>query len=105
MTPVEPGRNATGTNTVDNTDAMPTSAPVISCIERCVAATGDNPSSLMSRPTCSTTTMASSTTSPMANTAANNVSTLIENPAVQTTAKVPSSTTGTAMVGISVARR
>ena len=41
----------------------------------------------------------------MASTMPNMVSVLIENPAAASTAKVPKSTTGTAMVGISVARK
>ena len=58
----------------------------------------------MIRSTFSTTTMASSTSRPMASTMANMVSMLMENPNSPSTAKVPRSTTGTAMVGISVAR-
>jgi len=58
----------------------------------------------MMRSTFSTTTMASSTSSPMANTMANMVSMLIEKPNAPSRAKVPSKTTGTAIVGIRVAR-
>ena len=58
----------------------------------------------MIRSTFSTTTMASSTSRPMASTMANMVSMLMENPKSPSTAKVPRITTGTAMVGISVAR-
>ncbi|MNV84449.1 hypothetical protein D3C71_1783230 [compost metagenome] len=49
--------------------------------------------------------MASSTSSPMASTMANMVRVLILNPQAERMAKVPISTTGTAMVGISVARK
>ena len=58
----------------------------------------------MTRSTFSTTTMASSTSRPMARTIANIVSMLMENPKARMTAKVPSKTTGTAMVGMRVAR-
>ncbi len=58
----------------------------------------------MIRSTFSTTTMASSTSRPMASTMANMVSMLMEKPKSPRTPKVPRSTTGTAMVGIRVAR-
>ena len=69
-----------------------------------VASRGESPSSLMIRSTFSTTTMASSTKRPMASTMANMVSMLMEKPNSPNTAKVPRITTGTAMVGINVAR-
>ena len=97
--------NARGTNTAESTSAMPTSAPVISDIDLRVASSGDRPSSLMMRSTFSTTTMASSTSRPIASTIANMVSMLTEKPSTASTPKVPSSTTGTAIVGISVARK
>ena len=78
MTPVEPPKKAMGRNTAASTSAMPTSAPVISSIDRIVASFGANPSSLMIRSTFSTTTMASSTSRPIASTMANMVSVLIE---------------------------
>src|SRR3546814_14458896 len=59
----------------------------------------------MMRSTFSTTTMASSTSRPIASTIANMVRMLIVKPAASSTAKVPSSTTGTASVGTSVARK
>ena len=49
--------------------------------------------------------MASSTSRPIASTLANIVSMLIEKPSTYSTPNVPSSTTGTAMVGIRVARK
>ena len=49
--------------------------------------------------------MASSTSRPIASTMPNMVSVLIEKPNAASTPKVPSSTTGTAIVGISVARK
>ena len=79
MTPTEPPKNAIGTNTADSTVAMPISAPVISSIDlRGRLACGDSPSSCMTRSTFSTTTMASSTSRPIASTMANMVSVLIE---------------------------
>ncbi len=105
MTPVEPPKNAIGMNTAASTSAMPTSAPVICPIDLRVASFGERPSSLISRSTFSTTTIASSTSSPMASTTPNSVSTLMENPNASITAKVPSNTTGTAIAGINVARR
>jgi hypothetical protein len=67
-----------GTNTAARTSAMPIRAPVISFIDLRVASTGDNPSSLITRSTFSTTTMASSTSRPIASTRPNMVRVLIE---------------------------
>ncbi|OQA08412.1 MAG: hypothetical protein BWY67_01519 [Bacteroidetes bacterium ADurb.Bin397] len=69
-----------------------------------VASFGGKPSSCIILSTFSITTIASSTSNPIASTMANMVSILIDMPANLKTAKVPSSTTGTAIVGISVAR-
>ena len=104
MTPVEPPKNAIGTNTAASTRPMPISAPVIWSIDFRVASFGGRPSSVITRSTFSTTTIASSTRRPIASTTPNMVSVLIEKPSAAITPKVPSSTTGTAMVGISVAR-
>src|SRR5690606_19375703 len=52
--------------------------------------------------TASTTTMASSTTIPIANTRANKVTRLIDNPKNWITKNAPTSDTGTANIGISV---
>jgi len=49
--------------------------------------------------------MASSTSRPMASTMPKSVSTLIEYPKAASTPKVPSSTTGTVMAGMTVARQ
>ena len=103
MAPEEPGKNAIGTNTADRTSAIPISAPVICVIDFRVASLGDNPSSAIILSTFSTTTMASSTSKPIASTMANIVSTLIEKPKIDNIAKVPNKTTGTAIVGINVA--
>ncbi len=64
-----------------------------------VASRGGRPSSLITRSTFSTTTMASSTSRPIASTMANMVRVLILKPQAERMAKVPISTTGTAMVG------
>ncbi len=105
MAPVEPPKNAIGTNTAESTKAIPTSAPVIWVIDLRVASSGERSSSLISRSTFSTTTIASSTSRPMASTIPNMVRVLMEKPNAAITPKVPSSTTGTAMVGIRVARK
>ena len=75
---MEPPKNAMGMNTADSVSAMPTRAGVISAIDLRVASLGDRPSSLITRSTFSTTTMASSTSRPMASTMPNMVSVLIE---------------------------
>src|SRR3546814_8212927 len=69
---------AIGTNTADSTTPMPTRAPVIWSIDLRVASSGDSPSSDMMRSTFSTTTMASSTSRPIASTIANMVSMFTE---------------------------
>ena len=78
MTPVEPPKKAIGMNTAESTSAMPTSAPVISCIDSRVASRASSPRSVIRRSTFSTTTIASSTKRPMASTMPNMVSVLIE---------------------------
>ncbi|MCY1366710.1 hypothetical protein D9M69_536150 [compost metagenome] len=94
-----------GMNTADNVRPMPTSAGVISAMDLMVASFAGSPSWCITRSTFSTTTIASSTSKPMASTMANMVSMLMEYPITDSTPKVPSNTTGTAMAGISVARR
>ncbi len=103
MTPVEPPKKAMGPKTAESTSPMPMRALVIWSMDLAVASPGESPSSLIMRSTFSTTTMASSTRSPMANTMANMVSMLMEKPNNQSTPKVPRMTTGTAMVGMRVA--
>ncbi|MNL06577.1 hypothetical protein D3C87_1272170 [compost metagenome] len=105
MIPVDPPKKAMGINTAVRTSAMPMMAPVISPIDFSVASTGDRPSSDMMRSTFSTTTMASSTRRPIARTIANMVSVLIEYPVTARMPNVPRSTTGTAIIGMKVARR
>ena len=95
---------AVGMNTAHKTRAVATIGPVTSSITRRVASTGDSPRAMF-RSTFSTTTMASSTTMPMANTRPNKESALIENPNADITAKVPISETGTAASGMIEARQ
>ena len=102
MLPVAPLKKASGMNTDTSTTVIPTTAPEIWLIALIVACMGGKPSSAMMRSTFSTTTMASSTTIPITSTMANMLRMLIEKPAASITAKVPSSATGTTMVGISV---
>jgi len=84
---------------------IPTNALVICSIDFLVASNGDSFSSCIIRSTFSTTTIASSTNKPMASTKPNMVKVLIEKPNTDMMAKVPSNTTGTAIVGIKVARK
>ncbi len=65
-------------NTAESVSAMPTRAGVISAIDLRVASFGVSPSSLITRSTFSTTTIASSTSRPIASTMPNIVSVLIE---------------------------
>ncbi len=78
MTPVEPPKNIMGPNTAESTSPMPTRALVIWSIDLRVASSGERPSSDIKRSTFSTTTMASSTRSPIARIMANMVNMLIE---------------------------
>jgi hypothetical protein len=68
--PVMPPMNMHGTNTADSTRAMAMTGPVTSSIARRAASRGGRPCSSQ-RSTFSTTTMASSTTMPMASTSPN----------------------------------
>jgi hypothetical protein len=100
-----PPRNATGMNTAHSTSTIATTAPDTSSIASSAASNGRIFSSRIRRSTFSSTTMASSTTMPMASTSANRVSVLIEKPTSHRPAKAPISDTGTAIIGISVARQ
>src|SRR5215831_8283610 len=99
-----PGMKTVGTNTVASTNAMPTSGPEISSIAFKEALFGSSPSSIW-RSTASTTTIASSTTSPIASTSPKSESVLVENPNNGNSTNVPTNETGTAHSGISVARQ
>ena len=100
-----PPRKATGTNTAARMSAIATTGPETSSIALIVASRGDRPPACMWCSTASTTTMASSTTMPIASTMPNSVSVLIVKPSTVKAAKVATSDTGTASIGISVARQ
>ena len=95
---------AIGTNTAQSTSAMAMIGPVTSLIACSVASRGLNPASIL-RSTFSTTTMASSTTMPMARTRPNNDRALIENPHIHMPANVPTIDVGTARSGMIDARQ
>jgi hypothetical protein len=82
---------------------MATIGPDTSLIAWCAASRGDLPDSIW-RSTFSTTTIASSTTMPIASTSPKSVSTLIEKPSSHSTANEPMMDTGTATSGINEAR-
>src|SRR6478736_4279979 len=102
--PVTPPRKATGRNTASSTSTIEISAPAISVIARFAASSGDSLCLVMFVSTFSTTTIASSTTSPIASVMPNIVNMLTEKPSRCMPAKVPTIDTGTARIGITVAR-
>ncbi len=82
MTPVDPPKKAMGRNTAESTSAIAARAMLISRIEAIVASRAVSSGfSAISRSTFSTTTIASSTSRPIARTRPNRVMVLIENPA------------------------
>src|SRR5580658_7577701 len=103
--PVVPGKNDTGTKTEISTSDVATIALVTSDIATEVAVCGSECSSLICLCTFSITTMASSTTSPVASVMPNMVSELMEKPKALINAKVPTSETGIVIAGIIVARQ
>jgi hypothetical protein len=97
---------ATGTKTDKSTSEVAMTGPVISAMAWRAASPGLMPGfSAITRSQFSTTTMASSTTVPMASTSARSDTVFRLNPSANSTAKVPISDTGTAASGISVARQ
>ncbi len=94
---------AVGMNTAHSTRAVEMIGPVTSVMARRVAAIGSSPRAML-RSTFSTTTMASSTTMPMASTRPNRVRALRPKPSISSTAKVPTRLTGTAARGMIAAR-
>ena len=102
--PVMPLMNAHGTNTAHSTRATAMTGPVTSSIALRAASRGGRPCSSQ-RSTFSTTTMASSTTMPMASTRPNSEMLFRLKPTAAMTAKVPMMATGTAISGISAARQ
>ncbi len=99
-----PEKNATGMNTASSTSELATTALVISFIAADAPAYESMPFSLTKRAMFSMTTIASSTTSPVASVSPNSVSVLIEKPSAFMSANVPISETGIVMAGISVVR-
>jgi len=100
MRPVMPPRNATGMNTEHSTSTMEIRARLTWRIARSAATAGGTRSSAMMRSTFSITTIASSTTMPIASTRPNSVSRLTENPSTCIPKKAPMTDTGTATTGI-----
>src|SRR5580658_8119804 len=98
--PVVPGKNDTGTNTEINTSDVATTALDTSVMATEVAVRASVPSSLMCRWTFSITTMASSTTSPVASVMPNRVSELMEKSKTRINANVPINETGMVTAGI-----
>jgi hypothetical protein len=96
--------NAVGMNTAERMIAMAMTGPETSSIAFSDASRGDRPSSMW-RSTHSTTTIASSTTSPIARISPNSERVLTENPKTGKRMNAPMSDTGTASIGISVARQ
>src|SRR6266853_3160165 len=103
--PVVPGNNATGTNTATSTSEVAITAPATSFIATEAALCGSVMPSAMCRSTFSITTMASSTTNPVASVMPNNVNVLIEKPKNLAKMNVPTSETGIVMAGIMVLRQ
>ena len=95
---------AMGTNTAHSTSAMAMMGPVTSRMALSVASRGERPASML-RSTFSTTTMASSTTMPMASTRPNSERLLIEKPNSSIAPKVPTMEIGTASSGMIEARQ
>jgi hypothetical protein len=96
--------NTVGMKTAARISAMPITGLDTSSIALIVASRGESPCS-MPTSTASTTTIASSTTSPIASTRPSSDSVLIEKPSIGKTRNAPISETGTAISGISVARQ
>src|ERR1700761_9862255 len=98
--PVLPGKNETGTNTEMSTSDVATTALVTSRIASDVALCGSQCSADIWRCTFSITTIASSTTSPVANVMPNMVSALIEKSKILINANVPINETGIVTAGM-----
>src|SRR5438128_11804272 len=93
-----------GTNTAQSTSAIEISAVPTSSIVRRDASRAESPAAML-RSTFSTTTMASSTTMPIASTSPKSDSALIEKPKRYRNASVPTIDTGTATSGMIEARQ
>src|SRR5215470_8730365 len=103
--PVVPGNKATGTNTDTSTSEVATTAPATSFIATKAALCGSVMPSVMCRSTFSMTTMASSTTRPVASVIPKSVKVLMENPNALTKMNVPTSETGIVIAGMKVLRQ
>src|SRR5580704_108137 len=103
--PVVPGKNDTGTNTEISTSEVATTALATSAMAAEVAACVSLSPWLMCRCTFSMTTIASSTTSPVAKVIPNSVSELTEKSKILMKAKVPIRDTGIVTAGMIVARQ
>src|SRR5258707_10925805 len=103
--PVVPGKSPTGTNPATRTSEVATTAPATSFIATEAALCGSVMPSTMCRSTFSITTIASSTTNPVASVMPNSVNVLIENPKALMNIKVPTSDTGIVIAGINVLRQ
>src|SRR5215469_16973726 len=104
--PEMPGMNAIGTTTESSTKVIAMTGPVISAMACLVASARESSGcSSITRSTFSSTTMASSTTMPIASTTASSETVLAEYPTALSAINVPIRLTGTARVGINVARR
>src|SRR5262249_2368661 len=103
--PVVPGKSATGTNTDTSTSEVATTAPATSFMATKAALCGSVMPSVMWRSTFSITTMASSTTRPVARVMPKSVRVLMENPKALTKMKVPTRETGMVMAGMKVLRQ
>ena len=101
--PVFPGAKAIGAYTAASVNVIAMTAKPISFRPRAAAATGSIPSSIW-RYIFSSTTMASSTTRPIASTIARSVSVLTLNPNANISAKVAISDTGIVTIGMIAAR-
>ena len=97
--------NATGMNTAISTSEIATMGAVTSRMPSMVASRGGSFRSSIMRVTFSTTTIASSTTSPIASTSPNRVKVFTEKPSTAIAANVPTSETGTVIAGMIVARK
>ena len=98
-------KKAIGINTAVSTSVIPTSAPLISCMDFKAAALASRCSSCIRRSIFSTTTMASSTSRPMAKIRANKVKLFRVISKTYSTAKVAKTTIGIVTAGIIVARQ
>ena len=101
--PVIPDKKLTGTNTAASTNDVAMSGLTRVSIAFFVASYGDRCSCSIMRSTFSTTTMASSTTIPIASTNPNNVNMFKEKPNISMKPNVPIKEIGTATKGITVA--